>query len=265
LPIDRPADEYYILDTVKFSRYLFLDLSLEKKMGCETGVPQATLRRLPVYLHLLRRHRDEGAQQVSCSDIGRELNLDPTQVRKDMEVTGTVGRPRVGFNVAALIDAIEDFLGWNKVNEAFLVGAGNLGTALLGYERLKNYGVHIVAAFDADPTLIGKEIFGRQVLSVQRLGDLVARMHVLIGIITVPGQHAQAVADMMVAAGIRAIWNFAPASLRLPKHVIVQNEELYYSLAALSRKLADNMKQSQQSGGLNHDASNAVQAGQPIE
>jgi len=81
----------------------------------------------------------------------------------------------------------------------------------------------------------------------------------------VPGEHAQVVADMMVAAGIRAIWNFAPVSLRLPKHVIVQNEELYYSLAALSRKLADNMNQSKQSGGLNPDASNAVATAQPVK
>jgi len=232
-------------------------------MGHETGIPQATMRRLPLYLHLLRRNRDMGAQNVSCSDIGRELNLDPTRVRKDLEVTGNVGRPRVGFKIAALISVLEDFLGWNKVNEAFLAGAGNLGTALLGYERLRNYGVHIVAAFDSDPAKVGIEIYGRQVLPIDRLSELTYRMHVLIGIITVPGEHAQAVADQMVAGGIRAIWNFAPVNLRLPRHIIVQNEELYYSLAALSRKLAQDLKEAQQTGVASHEGDAAV-AGQPV-
>lgn len=232
----------------------------------ETGivVSQATLRRLPTYLHLLRRYKTEGNEFVSCTDIGAELGLDPTQVRKDLEVTGNAGRPRVGFTIAALIDAIESFLGWNKVNEAFLAGAGNLGTALLGYDRLKDYGVHIVAAFDADPAKVGTEIYGRQVLPIERLAVLAARMHVLIGIITVPGDRAQQVADMMVAGGIQAIWNFAPVSLRLPKHIIVQNEELYYSLAALSRRLADSMKQAQQTGGATTDASDATAAAEPV-
>jgi redox-sensing transcriptional repressor len=224
-------------------------------MVTKTGVSQATLRRLPIYLHLLRDRQAAGAPNISCTDIAKELGLDPTQVRKDLEATGNVGKPRVGSNIAALISSIEDFLGWNRVNEAFLIGAGNLGTALLGYERLKNYGVHIVAAFDADPLRIGTEIYGRPVLPVERLPDLVARMHVLIGIITVPGEHAQAVADLMVAGGIRAIWNFAPVSLRLPKNIIIHNEELYYSLAKLSRKLADDIKISQQTEGgvITHD------------
>ncbi len=232
-------------------------------MRHEHGVSQATMRRLPVYLHLLHRHREEGLQYISCSDVGRELGLDPTQVRKDLEGTGNVGRPRVGFTVASLIDAIESFLGWNKVNEAFLAGAGNLGTALLGYGRLRNYGINIVAAFDADPRRIGGEVYGRQVLSIDRLADLAARMHVLIGIITVPGEHAQSVADLMVAGGIRAIWNFAPVSLRLPAHIIVQNEELYYSLAALSRKLADTLKSEPQLGGTHGHASSIDAAPEP--
>ena len=232
-------------------------------MKHEHGVSQATMRRLPVYLHLLHRHRDEGLQYISCSDIGRELGLDPTQVRKDLEATGNAGRPRVGFTVASLIEAIEGFLGWNKVNEAFLAGAGNLGTALLGYGRLQSYGINIVAAFDADPRRIGTEVYGRQVLAIDRLADLAARMHVLIGIITVPGDQAQSVADLMVAGGIRAIWNFAPVSLRLPAHIIVQNEELYYSLAALSRKLAGTLKSEPHLGGTHGHASSIDAAPEP--
>lgn len=224
----------------------------------EPYVSEATLRRLPAYLHLLRRFKEQGAGNVSCSDIGRHLGLDPTQVRKDLEVTGNVGRPRVGFSLVPLINAIETFLGWNNVNDAFLVGVGNLGTALLCYEGFKDYGVHIVAAFDSDPAKVGSEVCGRQILPVGRLADLARRMHVRIGIITVPGKYAQAVADTMIDGGIRAIWNFAPVNLRLQKHVIVQNEELYYSLAALSRKLASQMKLTPARGGktkrADHDA-----------
>lgn len=230
-------------------------------MGHETGISQATLRRLPIYLHLLRGYQDKGLVNVSCSDIGRELGLDPTQVRKDMEATEVVGKPRVGFDVTSLIDAIEDFLGFNKVNEAFLAGTGNMGKALLGYGRLKNYGIEIVATFDSDPRKIGTEIFGRQVMPIDKLPDLTQRMHVLIGVITVPGEHAQAVADLMVAGGIRAIWNFAPVTLRVPPHVIVQNVELYYSLAALSRKLEATLKQDHEHRSTGDNASSTNAAG----
>lgn len=218
-------------------------------MSHTSYVSEATLRRLPTYLHLLRTHHQQGAEHVSCSAIGKELRLDPTQVRKDLEVTGSVGRPRIGFPVADLIEAIETFLGWNNVHDAFLAGAGNLGYALMGYDRLKDYGVHIVAAFDNDPRKIGTEVHGRQVLPIGRLESLVQRMHVRIGIITVPAEHAQTVADRMVAGGILAIWNFAPVSLRLPQHIIVQDEELYYSLAALSRQVGDRLRSPREKGG----------------
>jgi redox-sensing transcriptional repressor len=221
-------------------------------------VSEATLRRMPTYLHYLRRCQEEGTTFISSGEIGSELGLDPTQVRKDVEVTGIVGKPRVGFSVAELALAIEEFLGWNKLTEAFLAGAGNLGTALLGYDRLKNYGVHIVAAFDSDPRKVGTEIYGRQVLSIDRLANLAERMHVLIGIITVPADQAQAVADQMVAGGIQAIWNFAPVNLRLPKHIIVQHEELYYTLAALSRKLAAHLRETPQTGGAQAHASHGT-------
>jgi len=225
-------------------------------MEYKSGISEATMRRLPIYVHLLRSYDENKVENISCSDIGRHLNFDPTQVRKDLEATGIIGKPRVGFHVPSLILAIEDFLGWNNVNDAFLAGAGNLGAALLGYERLKRYGVHIVAAFDSDPAKIGKEIYGHPVLSIDRMTNLAKRMHILIGIITVPGEHAQKTAEMMVEGGIRAIWNFSPVSLSLPGHIIVQNEELYYSLAALSRKLADHINQPNLSDGVSKDGSN---------
>jgi redox-sensing transcriptional repressor len=204
-------------------------------------VPEPTLKRLPLYHRFAKSLQQAGRASVSCTDIGADLKLDPTQVRKDLEAAGVNGRPRVGYAVNSLVDGLEEFLGWKKVNEAFLVGAGSLGSALLGYHKFEEYGLKIVAAFDADRTRVGRKIHSKHVLSVEKLRDLTERMHVLIGIITVPADQAQAVADEMVAGGIRAIWNFAPVRLKVPGNIIVHNEDLYCSLASLSQKLAKDL------------------------
>ena len=115
------------------------------------SIPQPSLSRLPQYHHYLVELKTGGVTRVSCSVIGRDLNLVPVQVRKDLQYTGIIGKPKTGYSVGELIQAIETFLGWNNVNEAFLVGAGNLGTALLGHERFSKFGLRIVAAFDTDP------------------------------------------------------------------------------------------------------------------
>ena len=200
-------------------------------------VSEPTLKRLPLYHHFLKELLQREQEAVSCTDIGEELNLDPTQVRKDLEAAGISGRPRIGYATAAVVDGIERFLGWKKVSEAFLVGAGSMGSALLGYRKFEECGLKIVAAFDRDPAKVGRKIHGKHVLALDKLTDLAQRMHVLIGIITAPAVEAQAVADALVAGGVRAIWNFAPVRLRVPEHIIVHNEDLYCSLASLSQKL----------------------------
>jgi redox-sensing transcriptional repressor len=203
-----------------------------------SAIPQASLKRLPQYHHYLVDLAGKGVTQVSCSLIGRDLNCVPVQVRKDLQYTGIIGKPKTGYSVAELILSIETFLGWNKVNEAFLVGAGNLGSALLGHERFSKFGLHIVAAFDTDPNKIGTQIHEREVLSLEKMGDLARRMNIHLGIITAPAEVAQSVADEMVRAGILAIWNFAPVRLKVTQQVFVHQEDLYASLASLSCKLA---------------------------
>lgn len=203
-----------------------------------TGIPQPSLNRLPQYHHYLATLKARGISRVSCSLIGSDLNLVPVQVRKDLQYTGIVGKPKTGYSVPELIQAIETFLGWNNVNEAFLVGAGNLGTALLGHERFSNFGLSIVAAFDADPDKVGQWIHGKAVLPLEKLADLAQRMSIHLGIITAPAEFAQSIADEMVRGGIQAIWNFAPVRIKVPAHIIVHNEDLYSSLASLSWKLA---------------------------
>lgn len=213
-------------------------------------VPEPTLKRLPPYHRFLKEWQSAGHEAVSCTDIGLNLGLDRTQVRKDLESVGIVGRPRVGYVLTNVIEELERFLGWNNTNDAFLVGAGSMGSALLGYHKFEQCGLKIVTAFDLDPSKIGTRIHGKHVLLLEKLPNLAQRMHILIGIIAVPATEAQAVADLMVEGGIRAIWNFAPIRLRTPEHVIVHNEDLYCSLAALSQKLFATLQTKPEISGL---------------
>lgn len=196
--------------------------------------PHPSIRRLPSYLRLLRQLRTEGSQKISCTRIARELDLDSTQVRKDLALTGITGRPRIGYELTPLVDAIENFLGWNSVADAFLVGSGSLGHALIGYENFQNCGLNIAAAFDVDDRKIGQDINGRKIHHLKEMPALAKSMRVNVGILTVPAVAAQEAANVMVASGIEGIWNFAPAKLDVPDNVLVENVELVSSLAVLS-------------------------------
>jgi redox-sensing transcriptional repressor len=215
---------------------------LTTKKAAPLVIPQASLRRLPKYHHYLIDQEAKGIRRISSTVIGLDLNCVPVQVRKDLQYTGIVGKPKTGYSVPELILAIETFLGWNNVTEAFLVGAGNLGTALLGHERFSKFGLRIVAAFDTDPNKIGKWVHEKAVMPLSGMNDLAKRMNIHLGIITTPAEVAQSVADEMVKAGIQAIWNFAPVNLKVSDQIIVHNEDLYSSLASLSWKLAERFR-----------------------
>ncbi len=204
-------------------------------------IPEPTLRRLPGYYRYFRDLQSTGAQQVSCAMVGRDLSLDPTLVRKDLESIAVVGRRRVGFTLSELIRGIEISLGYDGVNRAFLMGAGNLGSALLGYKKFREYGLQIVSVFDAAPSRAGERLGDLEVQPLERLPELAREWNPQIGIVTVPANRAQAAVDLLVANGIQAIWNFAPVRVQVPPDVIVQSEDLYRSLATLSYKLV--MKQ----------------------
>lgn len=203
------------------------------------SIPEPVLRRLPVYYQYLRKlSREAPREYISCARIADDLGLLAIQVRKDMEFTGAQGSPRIGYRVVDLLKAIEVFLGWDNTSEAYLVGAGNLGAALLGYQGFKDYGLNIIAAFDSSPDRVGREIYGKKVLSVKKLPDMIKRTGVKIGILTAPANCAQELADVMLGAGIKAIWNFAPVKISVPEKIIVQHENLASSLAVLSKRLA---------------------------
>lgn len=199
--------------------------------------PLPSVRRLPLYLRVLTGLKAQGRDSVSCTHISTELQMDPTQVRKDLAITGIVGRPKVGYGTDELINAIEEFLGWKNTTDAFLVGVGNLGSALLGYKGFSGLGLNIIAAFDQSPSKIGKKVRGREVMHVDRLLDLTPRMHVHVGVVAVPAESAQQVAELMVQSGILAIWNFAPVKLVVPEGIIVERADFSTSLAALTSRL----------------------------
>ncbi|MGO9260725.1 MAG: redox-sensing transcriptional repressor Rex [Bryobacteraceae bacterium] len=205
------------------------------------NISDASLRRLASYHKVLQEMLLAGTPTVSSSGIARVLKLDPSQVRKDIEATGIAGKPKVGYPLAVLIRWIEDFLGWNNTKEAVLAGAGSLGCALLGYRKFRQLGMDIVAVFDNDPQKVGRTIHGKQVFFPDKLPSFALGGHIHLGVIATPAGAAQATADLMVAGGIRAIWNFAPAHLRVPDFVVVRNEDLYDSLASLTFKLEKRM------------------------
>ncbi|MDD3923021.1 MAG: redox-sensing transcriptional repressor Rex [Endomicrobiaceae bacterium] len=205
-------------------------------------VPEATIRRLPVYHHYLKQLENDGVVSVSCTQIANWLDFNPIQVRKDIEFTCVEGKPKIGYELKDLIAHIEEFLCFHIKNEAVLIGAGHLGYALLGYHGFKEFGLEIVAAFDNSQDKVDKFINYKKVFSIDKLEEIITRMKIKIGILTVPASCAQALADRMVAAGIKAIWNFAPIKINVPKDVVVQHENLASSLAVLSKKIDENIK-----------------------
>jgi redox-sensing transcriptional repressor len=192
-----------------------------------------SIRRLPSYLHIIRNAHTEGYEFISGTVIAQELHLEPIQVRKDLAITGIIGKPKKGYPVVPLITAIEHFLGWDNAKNAIIIGAGNLATALTGYQEFQFHGLNFVAAFDTNPRKIGLNIHDVPVFSLETLNEQVKNLNATIAIITVPSQYAQETADRVVAAGIKAIWNFSNVKLKLPSDVMCQREDLTSGYAML--------------------------------
>ena len=209
-----------------------------KETKTQEKISKASIARMPLYLHFLQEENSKGAQYISCTVIAQNISVSPVLVRKDLElVSSEAGRPKLGFAVSRLIVDIEKFLGYDRISDAVVVGAGGLGRAFLGYEGFKNNGLNVIAAFDVDERLVGTSVLGKPILALRDLKAFVEAHNVPIGIVTVPKTVAQQVVDVLVDAGIRAIWNFAPASLRVPKNIVLKTEDLAASLAMLAGKL----------------------------
>ena len=205
-------------------------------------VPEPTLRRLPWYLSNIKLMKDKGEQYVSSTQISKEINIDASQIAKDLSYVNISGRTRVGYNIDALIEVLESFLGFTNMHKAFLFGVGSLGAALLRDSGLHHFGLEIVAAFDVNPDLVGKDLNGIPIYHSDEFEAKMKEYDVNIGVLTVPINIAQEITDKMVDGGIKAVWNFTPFRIRVPENIVVQNTSLYAHLAVMFNRLNFNEK-----------------------
>ena len=205
-------------------------------------VPEPTLRRLPWYLSNIKLMKEKGEQYVSSTQISKEINIDASQIAKDLSYVNISGRTRVGYNIDALIEVLESFLGFTNMHKAFLFGVGSLGAALLRDSGLHHFGLEIVAAFDVNPELVGKDLNGIPIFHSDDFEAKMKEYDVNIGVLTVPINIAQEITDKMVDGGIKAVWNFTPFRIRVPENIVVQNTSLYAHLAVMFIRLNFNEK-----------------------
>lgn len=205
-------------------------------------VPEPTLRRLPWYLSNIKLMKEKGEQYVSSTQISKEINIDASQIAKDLSYVNISGRTRVGYNIDVLIEVLESFLGFTNMHKAFLFGVGSLGAALLRDSGLHHFGLEIVAAFDVNPELVGKDLNGIPIFHSDDFEAKMKEYDVNIGVLTVPINIAQEITDKMVDGGIKAVWNFTPFRIRVPENIVVQNTSLYAHLAVMFNRLNFNEK-----------------------
>jgi redox-sensing transcriptional repressor len=207
-------------------------------------IPEPTLRRLPWYLAYIKMEADLGADFVSSTQISRAINVSSSQIAKDLSLVNVAGKTRVGYDVQELVDVLETFLGFKSAHQAFLFGVGSLGAALLHDRGLMQFGMEILAGFDVNPVLVGTKIDGLPIYHIDEFPRKQAELGVSIGILTVPIDQAQHTAEQIVKGGIKAIWNFTPYRIRLPRHIVVQNTSIYAHLAVMFNRLETQTKYS---------------------
>ena len=200
------------------------------------SIPKATLGRLPQYLEYLNGVKEE-RRTISATAIAKALFLGDVQVRKDLAAVSGAGKPKIGYETDKLIVDIESHLGYERLTNAVLVGAGKLGRALLDYDGFQDFGVRIVAGFDCNEEVITMKNSSKEILPIRSLEAYCKENEVRLGIITVGQGSAQLVCDKLVESGVEAIWNFAPCALKVPSSVILKQENLALSLAHLNNQL----------------------------
>jgi redox-sensing transcriptional repressor len=197
-------------------------------------LPEATIARLPEYLRALHNLGEGGADTISSEGLSAAAGVNSAKLRKDLSHLGSYGTRGVGYDVALLIEQIEYVLGLDQRRAVCLVGVGNLGHALAGYDGFASRGFKIVALFDADPAKVGEVIHGIAVRHIDELPLVAVEESIAIGVIATPAGAAQAVADELVAAGVTSILNFAPCVLSVPANVDVRKVDLAIELQILS-------------------------------
>ena len=189
-------------------------------------IPDKVINRLTLY-HFILDKLGEDEMYISSTKIAQLLNIDDSQVRKDLKyINDNSGKCRVGYDIKKLRHSIEESLGFKQKRDAFIIGAGNLGSALAKYDSFNDYGLNILAMFDTDPKKVGTVINGKEVFDLAKMENLIQRLGVDIAILTVPKEYAQSATNYLTGAGIKYIWNFTPCILEVPKEIKVWNENL---------------------------------------
>lgn len=200
-------------------------------------LPEPTLRRLPWYLAYVSMLQAQGVEYVSSTQISKNINVDASQIAKDLSFLNIKGKTRIGYQVGHLLTELSNFLGFHQVHSAFMVGVGSLGAALIQDSGLMQYGLRIVAGFDVDEKIIGTEICGIPIYDIKDLDSMQKRYGAEIGILAVPVEHAQESADLLSESGIKAIWNFTPYRIRVSDNVVIQNTSIYAHLAVMYNRI----------------------------
>ena len=193
-----------------------------------TKLSNKIINRLTLY-HCLLKYSAPENNCISSVEIAELLHLDDSQVRKDIALCGVLGRQKQGYPVTELKQAIEKELGFSTRKEVFIVGAGNLGTALALFSDFKDYGIDVLALFDNDPQKIGQEVRGKRILALSKLENLISRISIKNIVLTVPPEEAQKVTDYAVKCGVQFIWNFTPVVLKVPQSVTIYYENVVSS------------------------------------
>ncbi|MDD3238449.1 MAG: redox-sensing transcriptional repressor Rex [Candidatus Gastranaerophilales bacterium] len=189
-------------------------------------ISEKVINRLTLYHCILVDYMEKNIEVISSPQIAALLQIDDSQVRKDISHLNNIGKCRVGYIVKDLKESIEKTLGFEKPKDAFIVGAGNLGLALAKYDNFESYGLNVLALFDNDPLKVDMSVNSKQIFHISKLPNLTSRLSVEIAILTVPREHAQKTAEFLIDSNIKYIWNFTPSVLNVPSDIQVWNENL---------------------------------------
>ena len=200
-------------------------------------VPEPAIRRLPWYLACVTRLRTQGVEYVSTTAISHELNVDASQIAKDLSYLNIKGKTRIGYEVVELERGLIDFLGFHREHKAVMMGVGSLGAALMADSGLSRYGLNIVAGFDVNPAVVGTSLGGKPIYALEELSDRVRELEAEIAVIAVPVESAAEVAELCVKAGIKALWNFTPFRIKPSADVAISNTSIYAHLAVMYNRM----------------------------
>ena len=209
-----------------------------RSMDKKSKVSLKQIERYPIYLNVLLSLRNSGINKVNSRQLADALGVSEEQVRKDLQVVSpNSSKPGCARDVNLLIKYLKDFLGYNTINKAVLVGVGHLGSALLSFKGFDDYGLDIIAGFDIDPSLTGGTVNDKPIYSIFNLDNKIKELGVDVAIVATPKEVTQEIVNKLINSGIKAIWNFVPIHLVVPENIIVENMDLARSLAIFFHKI----------------------------